>query len=76
MTPPSQFPVFWKISKQNMLNYMQDHKTNLHFSDNELKKKSSLIFKRIWYSNSTTATIIINYNPQSTENNVKLISWS
>jgi hypothetical protein len=38
--------------------------------------KNYLIFKQIWHLNSTTATIIINHNPLSTKNNVKLISWS
>ena len=78
MTPPSQFPFFFFLEKttQNMLNYIQDHKVIPHFSYDELQKNSSLIFKQIWYSTSTTAAVIRNCYPESTKNNVKLISWS
>ena len=45
MTPPSQLSILWKIPTPNMLLYMQDYKAIPHFSDDELKKNSCLIFR-------------------------------
>jgi len=75
MTPPLQFQIFGKELQRTCWTTRKIIRWSPFFRW-QITKKSSLIFKQIWYSTSTTAAVIRNHYPESTENNVKLISWS